>query len=289
MCNSFAQKTDSLYIKNYPQKIKLMGYVATNSIEIDEENNNYSPNYPLTTGIGFSIKNTIFAMQLGYSFIPLKNNDKYGKTKVVDFQVHNYGKRFLVDLFYQDYKGFYSQKENNDIIGIYPDMSVQQIGAEGTYIFNGSKFSAKAAFEQSEIQLQSAGSFLLGGGTYYYQLKGFDNNNQIENFQLGINAGYAYSWVINKYWLLSGMAKVGANFGNEPELFFKKGKTEVYPTAFVRFSGSYHESDWALSMSVLLNTKSVYPLNRNEELNLTTLGMQLSYVKHLDNILKKKN
>lgn len=285
---SFAQ-TDSTYIKTYTQKNMFVGFVGTNSIQINDGNKDYIPNYPLIAGIGFSIKNTIFSGSLGYGFFPLKNEEEYGKTKSIDFRIHNYGKQFILDLFFINYKGFYSQDEEKEILtGVYPDMTIQQIGAEGTYVFNGKQFSSRAAFQQSEIQLKSAGSLLLGGGAYYYKVNGFQNDfteNDIKkkNIQLGINTGYAYSWVINRYWLLSGMATVGANVGNEPEKL-KDWKLEFYPAVFARFAGSYHKNDWGVVLSVLLNNKSIHLLNGKEELNLTTLGLQLSFVKHLDNI-----
>ena len=286
------KKTDSLYILGYPQKFKVMGFVATRSLEIDAGNKNYSPNYPLTLGVGFVVKNTIFGMQLGYGFIPLKSKKEYGKSKVMDFQAHHYGRNVIVDLFFQDYKGFYSYKRAGSIEELFPDMSVLQFGAEATYVFNGNRYSSKAAFDLNELQLESAGSWLVGGGAYYYRLKGFEDDapsssNTFENVQLGINTGYAYSWVINDRWLLSGMAKAGVNFGDATHKTHN-GNVEIYPTASARFSGNYHKKDWGLSMVIMISNKSVYPI-KSDELSLTSITMQLSYVKHLDDLFKKKN
>lgn len=58
---------------------------------------------------------------------------------------------FIVDLFYQNFKGYYQQQGQE--ITRYPELSVRQIGAEGSYLFNGNKFSAKAAFDLSSIKL----------------------------------------------------------------------------------------------------------------------------------------
>jgi hypothetical protein len=206
--------------------------------------------------------------------------------------LHNYGRKVILDLFLQNYKGFYGQQKIGRVDDIFPDTSVIQIGVEGTYLFSGNRFSSKAAFDLNEIQLQSAGSWLLGGGTYYYKIKNLNDENSVtrttfENIQLGVNAGYAYSWAVNDRWLISGMAKAGANFGNTPNSL-KKGKIEIYPTAFARFAGSYHKKDWGISMAIIISNKSVYPL-KSEDLSLTTVTMQLSYVKHLDHLFKRKN
>ncbi|QNK63483.1 DUF4421 family protein [Pedobacter sp. PAMC26386] len=285
--NAYAQAVDTSYIAPYEQKMMITGFVANNSIQIQKKNKYYIPNNRLNIGAGFAIKNTVVNAGYAYGLIPLKDK-KYGKTTYTDFQIHHYGEHFSLDLFYQKYKGFYM---DGPVVELHPDIMVRQIGAEGTYLFNGSKFSAKAAFEQSEKQLKSVGSFVIGGGAYHYQIESgtdttLSENNYITNFQLGASAGYAYSWVINKYWLMSGIATVGANFGNEPELL-RNGKIQVYPTAFARGSVGYHKSDWGVSFLTLINNKSAYSI-RNNMLNLATINMQISYVKHFDGFFKKK-
>ena len=287
----FGQKMDTVYVKSYPQKIRLLGYVSTSFIQVTDGDHTYTPNYPLNAGAGFAIKNTIFAAEAGYGIIPLKDSKTYGRSRMLDFQLHNYDRKMILDLFLQNYKGFYSEKKIGTVEGVFKDMSVTQIGIEATRVFNGEKFSSKAAFDLNEIQILSTGSWLGGGGAYYYKVKGAVNDEggslikDLENLQLGVNAGYVYSWVINDRWMISAMAKGGANFGNAPAEV-KKGKIEIYPTAYARFAGSYHKKNWGISMSVMLNNKSVYPINDNN-LSLTNVSMQLSYVRHLDHLFKR--
>jgi hypothetical protein len=284
-----AQKIDSTYIKSYPQKMWITGYVSTNSFLLGYENNNFTPNYPINAGVGIGIRNTMVNLSVGHSILPLKGS-KYGKTKSLDFQLHNYGRYLLVDAYYQKYKGFYT--ENNKEIKLFPDLSVQQIGAEATYIFNGDQFSAKAAFEQSEKQMLSAGSFLMGGGAYWHRIitgpEIMTKNNDLafENLQLGVNIGYAYSWRIDNNWLVTGMASVGSNFGNEIEAL-KNSKIKIYPTALARASSTYQKNDWSVSFSFLINNKLIYSQSGNS-FSLTSLNMQLAYVKQLDHIFRKK-
>lgn len=286
-----SQTKDSLFIKSYPQRFRLMGYAGTSFIQIADGEKNYTPNYPLSAGVGFAVKNTIIGIQGGYGIISLKNKETYGRSKMLDFQLHNYSRKAIFDVFLQRYKGFYSEKKIGTVDEILPDMSVTQIGGEATYLFGGDRLSSKAAFDLNEIQLRSAGSWLLGGGAYYYRINGLphealQDSEQFENIQLGINGGYAYSWVVNDRWMISAMAKAGANFGNTPNLL-KNGKIEVYPTAFARFAGNYHKKDWGISMAVMISNKSVYPIT-NSELSITTVTMQLSYVRHLDHLFKRK-
>lgn len=286
-----AQKKDTAYISTYHQKFRIMGSVSTSYVQVDDGTNHYTPNYPLTTGIGLAIKNTIVSLDAGYGFIPLKNKNVYGRSKMTDFQIHRYGNNAIVDLYFQNYKGFYSEKKIGIVDHILPDMRVTQIGAEYSYLLNGKQFSSKAAFDLNEIQKKSAGSWLLGGGAYYSLIKGLqseeNNGDQLENIQLGINAGYVYSYVLSEHWMLTAMAKGGVNFGNTPENI-SKGKVEIFPTAYARFAGNYHKNDWGLSLSILIGSKPVSPLN-GSTVSMTTLSMQMAYVKHIDYLFRKKH
>ncbi|MCD0456400.1 DUF4421 domain-containing protein [Chryseobacterium sp. LC2016-27] len=288
---SQAQKTDSSYIASYNQKFRVISYVSTNYLQVDDGVRNYTPNYPLTTGIGLAIKNTIISLDAGYSFFPLKNKNVYGRSKITDFQIHRYGRSSIVDFYYQNYQGFYTQKKEGQVDEVLPDMGVLQIGAEYSHILTGKQFSSKAAFDLNEIQKRSSGSWLVGGGAYFSRIKGLhhdisDHVNNLENFQLGFNAGYGYSWVLNDRWMLTAMAKAGVNFGNIPREVSKL-KIEIFPTAYARFSGNYHKDDWGLSLSFFIGNKSISPLN-DRSINLTSVNMQLSYVKHIDHLFKKK-
>lgn len=82
-------------------------------------------------------------MNFSSSFGILSVEKNYGKTKSVDFQIHNYGGKFLIDLFCQKYQGFYNGK---DSVTLYPETSVQMIGGELSYVFNHKRFSTKATF-----------------------------------------------------------------------------------------------------------------------------------------------
>lgn len=286
--SAFCQdKADTSFIEQYPQKIQLTGYLSRNSIEIDQDQKYYRPNSTLRIGLGISVKNTLINLSGDLGLVRL-GSEKRGDTKSFDFQVQHYDRYLLLDLFYQQFRGFY--QGNKDIV-LYPNLSIKQVGAEGSYLLNGNKLSAKAAFGQSEVQLRSVGSFVLGGGMYLYKVKLdkdfiISSNTTIDNVQMGVNAGYAYSWVIDKHWLLSGLAKGGFNLGNEPQAV-KNGKVDLFPTAFGQGSGVYHQSDWSLAFSFLIHNNSVQ-YERVKNLNLTSLNLGLSYVKHLDHLFKRK-
>jgi len=278
----YCRAQDTLFVAQYPQKMTASVYVANNSLLLGSDTKDYEPNSPLTVGVGFSIKNTVVSARLGYAVADLQGKE-YGRTKVLDFQLHNYGRNFIADVFVQNYKGFYTEKRKT--ITRYPDISIRQIGAEGTYLFNGKEFSAKAAFQQSEKQLQSAGSFAIGGGVYVYHLHLGDelpslNEKYLDNIQVGVNGGYAYSWVVNSNWLLSGMATLGLNVGNDPESL-KDVKLKVYPGVFSRIAASYNKLGYSVAFSMLIQNKLLYS-GQGDTFTVTSLGMQLAFIKRFD-------
>lgn len=128
------------------------------------------PNNPPNIGLGFSMNNTIVNVSYGQGFNFMRDKEK-GKTKALDLQIHNYGKKFTFDVFIQRYRGFYAEDESGNVLALYPDLKIRQYGAYGQYIFNNKKFSYRAAFNQNEKQLKSAGSFLIGGGVYFSKIE----------------------------------------------------------------------------------------------------------------------
>ena len=89
----------------------------------------YSPNYPFSLGIGIGLRkilglNILYAQNL----FRLKNKTNL-KTRSIDIQAHKYGKRILIDAYYQDYTGFYIDRGKGNYT-LFPTLSTQQIGVK---------------------------------------------------------------------------------------------------------------------------------------------------------------
>lgn len=282
---------DTTYIKPFNNKLSLRTYLSLKSISMEQgtgkDIKQFMPNTPMSLGIGVSVNNTIINLSYGYSLSFMKDDDK-GKTKALDFQIHNYGRKFIVDLFVQKYHGFYTADDSNKNIQLYPDLNIQQYGAFGQYVFNNKKFSYKAAFIQNERQLKSTGSFLVGGGVYFSKIgsdSSFVHNSQnsLRNFQFGVSGGYAYTWAINKNWFTSGSITTGVNFGNERINYFGKRKIEIYPTFFPRISIGYNKEKWSLGLSYVNNLIfSSFSENPNSSIGLSSGNLQIGYVWRLN-------
>ena len=88
---------------------------------------------------------------------------------------------------------------------------------EGVYIFNNSRFSYTAAYDQSTLQLRSAGS-LVAGLRYFHSdydyahdsnadlILNMNDIGRIKTWQASIGAGYAYNWVPVRGLLVSALA-----------------------------------------------------------------------------------
>lgn len=285
--NTRAQKAvDSTYIKAFPQNFSATLFVARNSIEVNRSETVYKPNNPINLGVGVSVKNTVINLKYAFSF-PSMAGKSQGKTESGNFQLHNYRRYLVTDFFYQYYKGFYT---GDKAFTLYPDLMVTQTGLQMAYIVKGDRFSAKAAFEQSEIQVKSAGSLVWGANVFYTEANSgteqwFNGATSARNFQMGISAGYGYNKVIAEKWLLSGILTAGPNFGNSPDML-KKGYIKVYPAMSFQASGGYHEKDWSVYASFIIHTKNLTPTGQTPT-QLTSINTQLSLIRRLN--LKWRN
>ncbi|WP_256472435.1 DUF4421 family protein [Flavobacterium sp. B183] len=282
---------DTTYIKPFENKASVRTYLSMKFISLQQETGGdmkrFMPNTPMSLGFGVSVKNTIIDFSYGYGLSFLKDKEK-GRTKALDFQIHNYGRKFIIDLFIQKYHGFYTADDSDKNIQLYPDLKIQQYGAFGQYVFNHKKFSYKAAFVQNERQLKSAGSFLLGGGVYFSKI-GSDSSfvhkskNSLRNFQFGISGGYAYTWAISKRWFTSGSVTLGANVGTERINDFGKQKIEIYPTFFPRIALGYNKERWSLGLSYLNNsTFSAFSDNNKNNIGLSSGNFQIGAIWRLN-------
>ncbi|MDR0452207.1 MAG: DUF4421 domain-containing protein, partial [Treponema sp.] len=248
----------------YNQKFDLVTKLSRNFIGLQDQDQSYKPNTPMSIGLGFSVKNTIINIFLGYGLDDTMKSD-IGKTDFLDFQLHNYSKYFIIDLFFQQYKGFYT--ETGDDIVVYPDLSARQYGAEVSYLINGDKFSAKAAFGHTEKQLVSGGSFIAGTGVYLNQIE-YDTDvfagkeKFANNLRTGLTFGYAHSFVMGDHWLLSGALTGGIQFGNNIDRL-KEGEITANLANLLRFSVGYNTDNWGVSLDFLGNIQYYSFLNEN--------------------------
>lgn len=259
----YSQEVDSTYIGFYDSRFSLKPFFAQKYLSLvqelpDGDIRHFMSNNPMEIGAGISVNNTFISFAYGYGFNFLRDK-KYGDTKSFDVQFHSYGRKYAFDIFFQKYKGFYFEDEKiDDVAFLAPDLRIDKYGVYGEYVFNGNKFSYGAAFDQSEKQLKSAGSFLLGGGIYYTNIRSdssfvFNGSRSVENFQIGVSGGYAQTWVLSKHYFISGAATLGMSFGNKGINRIGKDKPGIYPSVMARISTGLNYPEWSFGFSYVNN------------------------------------
>lgn len=110
-------------------------------------------------GIGVSLVDDISSSQDN-------DEEKYGKSTYENYTMFFYGRQYGVDLYYQRYKGCFLNNpgdfglQEGDPETIRPDLELSALGLNAYFVFSGD-FSMVAAFNQTERQLRSGGSFLF--------------------------------------------------------------------------------------------------------------------------------
>lgn len=125
----------------------------------------YKPNNTYNLGLGAYL----FELGLEFSFaIPLREQsiERYGESEARDLHLNVFTKRWGVDALYQRYSGFYlvdkeHQPDAKDPFPQRPDIVTKNFGLAWHYVFNHQRFSFRSAYNFSERQLYSKGSFLI--------------------------------------------------------------------------------------------------------------------------------
>jgi hypothetical protein len=253
----------------------------------------YVPNKTFNVGLGMTYKFITLKVSVGL----LQPKDSRGETRDLDVQFHSYGRRFTTDVLVQFYKGFYLPDQQYASSGqefyVRPDLAVSALGGSFQYVFNHRRFSYRAAFQQTEWQKKSAGTFLVGLELFMGrfkadstivppQLRHDDHTESISKMlfvELGPNAGYAYTWVYKKFFI-TGSAAVSLNVGINR--FFDAAGTSTFtgisPNTVIRLSSGYNVKHWGIN-ALYLSTALRLPEfeSRSVIVNTGTIRVNLIY------------
>jgi hypothetical protein len=231
--NQFHPPTDSLiltfdttYIKPLLDEVTIRYFssVKTNDLVFVGARNHldwYRANSLVKYGLGFGYRWLI----VNWAFFSPHEQyqiDERGKTKAFDIQMNIYGYRLLFDFRYLNYSGYYLENTNERIpnwnnprLEIQrPDISNFSVGGTLRYQFNRSQYSFKAAYDQTQQQIKSAGA-LFGGICYSFNsISTHDNPNIVLKDQIvtlkhldvmvfGAGGGYAKTFVWLKKWFFA--------------------------------------------------------------------------------------
>jgi len=123
-----------------------------------------------------------------------------------ELNLQSYGTRLGFEFTYQDARNFkgWHQFDDGERMELPSDLlSLKTLHLNTYYVFNRRRFSYPAAFSQSYIQRQSAGSFLLGASAQgQWGAVSADQEFEFKMANIGIGGGYAYNFVPARNWLL---------------------------------------------------------------------------------------
>lgn len=259
MLPAFAE-ADSLYIKRYKNQLIISAFSGVRLAGLAYENEEqklsqtYLPSTSAELGVGVAW-NWFAASTKIYSFKP---DNEHGKTTSFDFQSHWFLPKVQVSLSLQNYKGFYTEDEqNNDAIILRPDLNIKLYRLSAQYILNNKRFSYRSVFEYDERQCRSAGSLIFGLGLYYTTIKAdstlilndIDKNKvDTEDFQIGPNVGYTYNYIFGKQkqWFLNGSMTIGLGVSIKNN----DNQVKFFPTYYPRLAFGFNGKRWTMGLSV---------------------------------------
>ncbi len=245
---------DTTFIKNYSEDfiLRIVAVNKFNYFKISDKNRNSSIRYrpDRRVNLGFGVSYKWFALDIVFN-VGLTEDSNFENSKFFDFQANIFSSKQFVSGYIKYYYGY----QIINFTGITtPDIQfspnrgdVRTINLGMNYLFalNYDQFSLKAPFIQNEIQLKSAGSFLLGAGFNLYIVDSdssiipsvvqddFDEKlyfRNLSSLSAYVNFGYMYTYIWKKHFFvtLGLIPGFGINMGDFQTEFRKPFDTHLY-------------------------------------------------------------
>ncbi len=215
-----------LHFTNRGLRTSILQENSGQSIQLAPDNQNY-------VGIG------AYFWRLGVKlYLPLPvswffNRAEKFSSRVIDLQAALYLDRWLFDGSLQWYSQLYPVSENipQELVAEASDNQLTSLQSyfTVTYLVTEDQVSFKSSYNRNEMQLRSAGSWMLSGGISYYTLRSqnsiFDPSlrtrfgtdsliSQLSATAFQLRPGYVYNFVFGKFTLHAAVS-VGMAFQNK--------------------------------------------------------------------------
>lgn len=298
---------DTAYYKTYPQTITGRIYLSKKYTSLSLEGKDrlkpmrYRPNTPVTMGVGATYG--IVTINAGFP-IPFLSRDskETGRSKYLDLQSHVYAKKWVVDLYGQFYKGYYATPRGSgslrpDSFYVRPDVRVNLLGASVYRLFNGDRFSYRAAFLQNEWQRKSAGSLLIGAEAYTGVIKGDSAliPNHLDSFyrqhditrvrftEFGPGIGYAYTHVHKENYFVTGSltATGDISFVREFKGTGSERRTSISPNLMLRIVAGYNSDNWMLNLAWINSSTNLKGKSSNDQYLISIGSFRFAVAKRI--------
>ena len=291
--------TANEYIDKFTDEFFIWPLVRKRALLFDIKNRDkqaesvkYRPNNPYSLGIGVYI----FELAAELSFaLPIneKSSDTFGNTDVREFHLNFLGNGWGLNAYSQKYSGFYFPDRSDPSGDVYikrPDIELTNRGINGIYAFNKNKFSLKSAYNFSERQLKSVGSFILTGNLNTFSVEADSaivsqtsvNTGSTSDFQvmrsttLSLAGGYTYTLVYRSFFI-NGAFSIGPAHN---WIYYKpSGEQEHYDISIntfndIRASVGYNGDRVFGGISLVIQSRN----NRFENVDITNTSSVLKFL-----------
>lgn len=203
----------------------------------------YQPNTPVSAGLTVGYKN----YSIGYGVargLSDRQIRQRGKTEYTNYQFQYVKNKVGIDLFYQDFKGFYVAENalspsfilqtvfnySDETSEQFPEMRQVGFGGNFYYFFNPQSFQYDAIFNQNKIPEGRGGTWVAMTSANQFTITNngslvpdsrssdFDENSSISSAKiktLGGLFGYGYQLVWKKNYYVGSMLLLGIGLGNQ--------------------------------------------------------------------------
>lgn len=305
-------KIDTSYYERYKTKLILTPFFVKNITAFSlaspeaEDKVRYYSNSPVGIGLRVGYNWLSLSASYGVGFIDPDYNKAKGKTKVLNLQTTIAARKFLVDVYFQNHKGMYMRagtvpRYTNDLFYARPDVNTKLLGVTGMWVFNGKKFSARPPFKFDVWQKKSAGSLLAGIEFLSGSAKGdsalvpsaYKNTyphsqiNKMSYMLFGPSLGYGHTFVMNKYFFITGVGAFNADVAYAKE--YKTTFTETIdkrwrfnPNISFRGGIGYNKPDWQLAFGYFTKRLFLTGINNENRYLVHNNDYRLSYTTRIN-------
>lgn len=271
---------------------------------------NYKTNDNILLGMGYTY--SFLTINLGLK-IPFVNQDDelYGKSKYVDLHTNFLFRSYIVDLYLQWNSGYYLSNpekvypywdKSEEIMPQRGDMRTNIVGLNVQRLFNSERYSYKASFWQNEFQKRSAGTAIVGVEAYWMlgmtdslmvdgsiPSSGFMGDipfNQNDILNMGLNGGYAYTFVWNEklylsLWTMFGLSGAYQRIHYTPASFTLSKGISVGLTNNTKISLGFNSKKYYVGLSYNRFSMTTLASSYGDWFSYNTGHIRINFVKRI--------
>jgi hypothetical protein len=210
-------KLDTNYIQSYKHRfIPSLGLLSRNQLIAVKNQKLGTLNFRANVQNSIRFGATYKGIGLHVAFAPaFLNSRNITRSSFFNLRINSYGRKFSFLFNTLDTRGFYLSNPQRlfpawkEGFPEFPDMRAEEYRLTAFYSFNHRRYSFRHQNTFNELQIKSAGSFVVGFASRYFSaaigetdlldsLEGDFNFKGLQSWDFGPSAGYAHTFVVFK-------------------------------------------------------------------------------------------